>query len=76
MMKNEKETMDYELIFDDDGQIEIDREQQTIRFTNKTSTYSYLATAKGLQKLKGQLKRLECINFMMLFKALQQEFAV
>lgn len=71
-----KENFDYELIFDDDGQIEIDREEQIIRFTNKTSTYSYLSTEKGLQKLKGQLKRLEYINFMMLFKSLQQEFAV
>ncbi len=69
---------DYELIFDDEVQVEVDYEEQTVRFfNNKTcTTYTCGTAAKDLRKLKNYLQKIELNRDSVMFNFLARGFAV
>lgn len=56
-----KENFDYELIFDDEGQVEVDYTEQIVRYTNKNTYKEYILQSAAMNRLQTHLFMMNCL---------------
>jgi hypothetical protein len=57
-----KENFDYELIFDDEGQVEVDYDEQIVRYTNNKNVFKeYILSATAATRLQTHQFLMNCL---------------